>query len=255
MIDADLPDWLLRYTRQPVLLGRSSAQVYRLQRPGVATLYLKSAASGAGHALGAEHDRLRWLRGRVAVPRVVAFQQHAGYELLVTRALAGVDASAVPTSRRKACVVGVASALRELHAQAIHDCPFDLGARRQIEQAHANVAAGCVDETDFDDERRGRRALDLLQDLERDRPENEDRVLTHGDTSLPNLIFDGTRFSGFVDCGRVGVADRYQDLAVAARSIDYNYGSAFVQPFFAAYGLTQPDQAKLAWYRLLDEFF
>jgi aminoglycoside phosphotransferase len=61
--------------------------------------------------------------------------------------------------------------------------------------------------------------------------------------------------SGFVDWGRAGIADRYQDLALCARSIAANLGPEWVTAFFEHYGLTIIDQRKLSFYELLDEFF
>jgi hypothetical protein len=88
----------------------------------------------------------------------------------------------------------------------------------------------------------------------------EDRRFTHGDFCLPNVLLvedgrGGFQVSGFVDCGNAGIADAYQDLALAARSVARNFGEPLVRVLFAKYGLAQPDEPKLAYYQLLDEFF
>ncbi|MEL5920740.1 hypothetical protein AAGG60_21985, partial [Stenotrophomonas maltophilia] len=63
------------------------------------------------------------------------------------------------------------------------------------------------------------------------------------------------RFSGFVDCGRLGVADRDPDRARAARSLVHTFGDTrWVAPLFQRYG-AGADERRLAFYRLLDEFF
>jgi aminoglycoside 3'-phosphotransferase-2 len=115
--------------------------------------------------------------------------------------------------------------------------------------------AGHVNEADFDVARLGYTAMQLLGPLYEQRPGFEDIVVTHGDSCLSNAIFDDASFSGFVDCGRCGRADRYQDLALAARSIDSNFGGQFAVEFFEAYGVKNSDAEKVSYYQLVDEFF
>ena len=125
---------------------------------------------------------------------------------------------------------------------------------RMLQEADRNVADGIVDEADFDDER-VRSAAELFEELMlRSRPE-EDLVFTHGDYCLPNAIIDGEEVSGFVDWGRAGVADRYKDIALVVRSLEYNTGRDLRAMFFEAYGLPSPDADKIEYYKLLDDFF
>ena len=107
----------------------------------------------------------------------------------------------------------------------------------------------------FEAKRLGRSARDLYSEVLRSRPTQEDLVFTHGDYCLPNVTIAGDTVSGFVDWGRAGIADRYQDLALCARSIGANLGPEWVPALFGNYGLSIIDDQKLSFYELLDEFF
>ena len=241
------------YDFEPVALGDSAARVFRLRQNAESRRFLKCGPINSG--LKEEACRLKWLSGRVRVSSVIAFVAEEDREFLLTEALIGRDGTEAGRENPEAVVVGLAQELQVWHSQPVAGCPFDQGLAVQIELARTRTQNGLVDEDDFDEERRGRSAMELLEQLDRDRPETEDQVLTHGDPCLPNVIFNGTECVGFIDCGRAGVAGRYQDIALAARSIRRNLGEKWVQPFFEHYGLLKVDERKLAFYRLLDEFF
>lgn len=68
-------------------------------------------------------------------------------------------------------------------------------------------------------------------------------------------LVDRGHFGGFVDCGRAGLADRHQNLALARRSIAENFGPGWFEHFLEACGAVDLDEGKLSYYCLLDEFF
>jgi aminoglycoside 3'-phosphotransferase-2 len=71
---------------------------------------------------------------------------------------------------------------------------------------------------------------------------------------VTNLIVDDAGRTGWIDCGRLGVASARSCQRSATRDIADELGEEWVAPFLAAYG-TAFDAAKSSFYRLLDEFF
>lgn len=243
------------YACRPQTIGCSEAAVFRLEAKGRPTLFVKAEPVGPLCELPDEIARLRWLAGQdVACPRVLAEAEEAQRRWVLMSAVDGRDLASSPDLAPERIVAIVAEALRGLHALDAHACPFDHRLEGRIALARARMEAGLVDEADFDEERLGRSAADVFEDVLAIRPDGEDLVVTHGDACLPNLLAQAGRFTGFVDCGRLGVADRHQDLALASWSIRHNLGDDWVEPFLRCYGgAVDPD--RLAFYRLLDEFF
>ncbi|HEU0028740.1 MAG TPA: aminoglycoside 3'-phosphotransferase, partial [Ktedonobacterales bacterium] len=151
--------------------------------------------------------------------------------------------------------------LRRIHASPVADCPFDMRLAIRLTRAAWNIEVGLVDEPDV----RANHSvslLDLLHRLEATRPSEPpaDLVFVHGDYCLPNILItsdagDAPHVSAFLDWGRAGISDRYQDLAIGARSLRHNLGPGWESTFFEAYGLADPDPVRMAYYEALDELF
>jgi kanamycin kinase len=178
--------------------------------------YLKWNPLGSGVDLEDERARLTWLAPRHPVAEVLDVGRDDHGQLLVTRALPGDGAVTDPwRARPREAVRAIAEGLHALHALPIVDCPF------ACRWAPASgVPAG-------------------------------DLVVVQGDACAPNTIIGpDARFVGHVDLGLLGVADRWADLAIASRSLDWNYGPGWQDEFFAAYGV-EPDEQRLTDYREL----
>ncbi|CAN7206047.1 APH(3')-II family aminoglycoside O-phosphotransferase [Aminobacter sp. LjRoot7] len=254
-LPASLREALAGYGWQQQTIGHSDAGVFKLVADGKPTLFLKTEASGQFAELPDEVARLWWLGGQgIPCPEVIVFETHAGHNWLLMSAVAGRDLVSQETVPAEAIAI-MADALRRLHALDVAACPFDHSLTQRIAVAKARTDAGEVDEDDFDDEWLGQSAQQVFEELLARRPASETLVVTHGDASMPNFMADGGRFTGFIDCSRLGVADLHQDLALACWSIHFNLGEEWIAPFLALYGLPDADAAKLSYYQLLDEFF
>ncbi|WP_139977044.1 MULTISPECIES: APH(3')-II family aminoglycoside O-phosphotransferase [Brucella/Ochrobactrum group] len=257
----DLPDALRQrltgYSSQQDELGRSSANVFLLDHDTREPLVLKIEPASTVSELAGECARLEWLAKQgLPCPKIVAYETQTDRHFLLMTRLAGADLASSVGDLPAARIVSIlAVALKTLHSVDPAACPFNHRLDRRIDDARTRVEAGAVDEDDFDAEREGSSAEDLFCELYRLKPLQEDLVVTHGDACLPNFMANDNTFTGFIDCGRLGLADRHQDLALACWSIRHNLGEEWVQPFIGIYGGPAIDDAKIAYYRLLDEFF
>lgn len=240
-------------TAEPVGEGCSGATLFRC-RIGDIERAAKWAPAGSGIDLSREAARLDWAAGRIASPKLCAFARNDSGELLVMEWARGrtfVDALAedgIGAARR------LGEALSELHATPFGGCPFDATGPAELARARCNVEAGLVDEDDFDEERHGRTAASILEEVAAHVPAPARVCLTHGDPCLPNALLDADAVT-WIDLGRLGVGDPARDVALARRSIRDNGGGAReVAAFAEGYGAF-PSEENLRWYLALDELF
>ena len=246
-----LPRAFAGYTAQPVTLGRSGAQVFRLLAEGKPTLFLKTSKAAYGAALRAEAARLEWLAGKLSVPEVVYFYEAEFSTSLLTTTVPGVDLThfnGESSAVKHQLTVTLVGALRQLHAVKATDCPFDHSAATELGRLEAHLAERAASVGDSPELRAAREKLAVLTQLQ---PE-EDLVLTHGDACLPNILVLEDELSGFIDLGAAGLGDRCRDLERALWSLDYNYGEGYAEVFLGAYGATEQDRTKLDFYRQLE---
>ena len=218
---------------------------------GVDALYVKWSPRASGLDVRSEVDRLTWARRWWRVPEVVEVGEDGDGAWFVSRALPGENAASLRWRADPATAVrAVGEGLRAMHdCLDVDICPFTWSRDERLRQARRRAAVGELDDAVFDFEFAGSRLDEVLAEL--DTTPDDDLVVCHGDACVPNtLIADDGHWSAHVDFGRLGVADRWADLAVAAWSTVWNYGPHWEDALYDAYG-REPDLGKIRYYRLL----
>lgn len=213
-----------------------------------------------------EFAMLRWLNGRLPVPEVLAEQTVDGTRyLLMSRLPGGMACEQEYLEKPEKLVKMLAEGLRMLWAVDVTNCPGNQMLDRKLENARYQVENGLYDLENVEPETFGEKGFaspaHLLSWLEEHRPE-ERCVLSHGDYCLPNVFFRDGAVSGFLDLGRCGIADPYQDIALCYRSLRDNFNGSYGyrDPGFDPCSLfreldIEPDWEKIRYYLLMDELF
>lgn len=209
-----MTDW------QPVTRGESGAGVFR---NADGSRYAKVVDAAEVADLAAERDRVSWAHGHgLPVPAVIDWgTTEDGGAVLVTSAVGGVAADQLAEADLRTAWPSIVEAVRDLHGIPIEDCPYRRDLDDMLSRARSVVAAGAVNPDFLRDEDRDVPPAELLMRVEREtdlrrRQEAADQVVCHGDLCLPNILIDPDRLTveGFIDLGRLGIADRHADLAL-----------------------------------------
>lgn len=245
----------------PVVTGESGAAVFR---SADGTRYARCVPAAVADELDGERDRVEWLAAQGGPgPRVLDFRSDDVGACLVTSAVAGVPADRLSAADLRACWGRIAEAVRALHALPAADCPFRRDLDLMIAVARAVVAIDAVNPDFLPVEQQATPAPQLLARLEpqlarRRAQEAADTVVCHGDLTLPNIVIDPETLdvAGFVDLGRLGLADRHADLALLLANAretwpDEQLAHEQDAAFAEHYG-TAPDPDRLRFYLHLD---
>jgi kanamycin kinase len=209
------------------------ARVYYIERDG--GYFLKCASS---EMLEKEATLGDYFHKKGLGAPVLAYRSEK-CDWLLTGRICGEDATDacyLREPRRLAILMG--ELLRSLHECDVEGCPVP----HRLEDYFATVEEGyCTGRVDLSfgefesAEHAYRVAMEGRELLRED-------TLVHGDFCLPNFLLDDWRFTGFIDVGNGGVADRHIDLFWGAWTLNFNLKTDdYRDVFFDAYGRDRVD--------------
>lgn len=210
---------------------------------------------------------MKWLDGKLSVPKVLYHRVVDSVNYLLMSKMQGVMSCEESILENQELVTEIlAEGLKKLWAVDITDCPMRWDLPVKLAAAKCSVENGEVDVDNVEPETFGeggfRNPQELLEWLTNNQPPLEP-VLSHGDFCLPNIFVKDNQVCGYIDLGKTGIADKWQDIALCYRSLKHNYtgeyGSKKRTDFkenllFEKLGI-EPDWEKIRYYTLMDELF
>lgn len=211
----------------PDEIGRSGNEIYKVGETFVKIAYsaehedvLPDDGCETRWILQEEKRRIEWLKtvlpSDIIVPNVITYHRADTAEYLVIFNIKGTMAYLIKDKPRDEIVKSLARVLKTLHSIKAATCPFDETVHLRLNRYRSR--------TEFLPSELLEDRMAVLKSVDHHlmRCDREDLVVTHGDPSLPNILFDGN-YIGVIDLSRAGVADRYRDLAICSKSLKYNF--------------------------------
>ena len=233
--------------------GESGAKVYRVSSEA-ASYYLK-IETAAGR-LEEEYQKTRWLQKKLEVPGILYYgEDNKNKYMLLTEIKGKILCDKEYIMNPEATVKLLAKGLGKLAEVDTDRCPFDNRLEKKLEKAAENVRLNRVDMINWEETTKFSNPESLLNYLYRNKPSENEVIFTHGDYCLSNIMGEQDEITGFIDLGRTGIADIWQDIALCMRSMYRNFGTRKYEKLLLEYLGRQEDKEKLEYYILLDEMF
>lgn len=216
-----------------------------------------------------EREVSKWLNTNFPIPEIIEYvEENNMVYTLMTKIKGNMLCDEKYMNNPDLLLEIISESIQMLWKVDIHNCPISASLlENRLKQARYNVEHNLVNINDVEPDTFGPNAFkdpfELLSWLENNKPQ-QDIVLTHGDFCLPNVFAMENHFSGFIDIGKMGPADRWQDIAIVLRSLKHNAEGYFTdgKPYFTfsppmlLQKLGIPfDEEKNRYYKLLDELF
>lgn len=233
--------------------GNSGDVIARVSTPVEAVVKAAAPTRIGVEGLRREIAALAWLDGRCGAARLIWSGEVEGRPAMLTSALPGVALHELPAERAEAGLVAGIEALARLHALSVAACPFDERLVVKLAEARRRLDLGETGPADWDPDGTGAPVEALWAEMKAMAPAEEDLVVTHGDASLPNFMVQGGR-AGLIDLGRMGVGDRWCDLALFLRSAARNFPDIDAAALVERHYPITIDAKKVIFHQRLDRF-
>jgi kanamycin kinase/aminoglycoside 3'-phosphotransferase-3 len=240
-------------------IGRSNSHIWIFDE---LVLKIESKSKQAKN----EYQMLKWMKENIIVPNIKGYAVDTKNQyLLMTRFKGQMLSDLFLTNDGEVCIKLLAKGLKTLWSTPHTGCPNVINLDEKLREALERIKKNRIDIENAEPETFGENGfanpMELWTYLLENKPE-EETYIVHGDYCLPNIFMLENEEVGYIDLGRAGIGDRWQDIALAVRSIKHNLidhhkenqFSSLYSLFFKELGI-EPNERKIQYYILLDELF
>ena len=181
----------------------SPCDVYRLSRDKD-VLFLKVSDKryeNTTYGVGREKYVLRWLDGKLAVPRVMHFASDDDREYLLMSEVDGVLLYERKDLGPQEVINTYLEALRLIQSIDHVECPIAIPVENRLTELEYLLESRLAAEEDFFSENTGFPSPSALVKHLKDNIPDQEPTFSHGDMSDGNFFVDGQRISGIIDWG------------------------------------------------------
>ncbi|MDF2588521.1 MAG: aminoglycoside 3-phosphotransferase [Anaerocolumna sp.] len=231
--------------------GKSKAQVTKYYDSNI-VYYLK--IEQVNSEVEREIGLYQWLKDKLPIPTIVYQAIVKDISYILMEKVKGEMLESVHYKNNPELLVRLAAeGIKKLQSVDISDCIYDSRIDSKLLKTRKFIDDGVASSIDESIYTEGMSTVeDVYKYLVEHKPK-EELVFTHGDYCFNNYFTDGMDITGYIDMGRGGVGDKYQDIALCVRKLS-DYDSKYIDLLFELLEM-EPDYEKIKYYILLDELF
>lgn len=225
-------------------IGFSSSDVFMLKTKDGKDAVLKIQTLSSRNNLRDECERIKWLQGKINVPEIYYYKEIDNTKYLLMEKKQGISAHKAKNFAPK-----IGKVLRDIHNINIKGCPFKQNSvnilyKKAVDNIDVILPQVQEDYPDMSKE-------DILKFLKEYKP--KDKVIVHGDYSLPNILIDENGTVGLIDLGDVSISSKYFDLFYLRKSLIRNKKIDKLDEILKNYGRIKINENYMKWISIVDK--
>lgn len=224
-------------------LGRSDTKVFKTKlKSNYQEVILKIQYTENKNNLKEEYERLKWIEGKLNTPKAYYYNEKDNIKYLIMEYKKGA-----PSFKFNDIGYQLGKALKEIHQVNIENCPFN---KYSPEQLLSNFLAK-LDSIypEIQDNYKDETKETVIEFMKENTP--TDKVLTHGDYSMPNILINNGEIS-FIDLGELGISTKYLDIYYLMKSLKINKKEEIFEEFLKGYGIDKINNNYIKWMDLIN---